>query len=214
MSTKSTWMRTQSGRVLQLTEPNEDAINLEDIAYSLARLHRFTGHIDTTVAQHSVSVMMGLYNNPAFMNIAECICMEPRAMLLTALLHDAHEAYTGDISLPMKQAIGEVADKGMYQLATDPVTLIKRDIQREIHLAFGLTTVQPDALSDAIEVADRKALDIEVWLEAQGLTAWTAAEAEDRFYTLAWKMWMDDHAANFIGQYAWNEDDGYGAEVS
>ena len=212
--TSKTWMRTRSGKRMELTAPSRNAIALKDIAYSLARLHRFTGHIETTVAQHSVSVMMALYHSPGFMDMAGAHTnMGPRSMLLAALLHDAHEAYTGDISLPMREAIGKVV--GMRQgVQQNPVTVIKRGIQAEIHKAFGLPVVIPGALRNAIEVADRKALDMEVWWETEiGVPAWGKVQAEEHFYALTLRMWQDPTAADFIGRYSYNES-GYGEEVS
>lgn len=65
----------------------------EDVAPSLARLCRFDGHISAagvySVAQHCVLM-------------AEAAFAETRDPLLAAycLLHDAHEAYIGDITTP------------------------------------------------------------------------------------------------------------------
>lgn len=68
-----------------------------DVPDALARLARFTGHINAgpySVAQHSI-------------HCADAVLAETGDPLAAAyaLLHDAHEAYIGDWSTPLKQAI-------------------------------------------------------------------------------------------------------------
>ena len=70
---------------------------IEVIAHSLAQINRFTGHATRpySVAEHSLLVCeivkgMGLD------------CHAQRA----ALMHDAHEAFTGDVATPIKAALG------------------------------------------------------------------------------------------------------------
>lgn len=70
---------------------------IEVIAHSLAQINRFTGHAHRpySVAEHSLLVCeivkgMGLD------------CHAQRA----ALMHDAHEAFTGDVATPIKSALG------------------------------------------------------------------------------------------------------------
>ena len=89
------WMLTKSGRKVDLLYPKPGMICLDDIAYHLARIHRFTGATTWSVAQHSI--------------FAAALCEADghhSYPVLWTLLHDAHEAYTGDISTPMKSAIG------------------------------------------------------------------------------------------------------------
>lgn len=88
---QSTDMEVASGGLLNLVEPRAEHISLADIASALSNLCRYTGHGRTfySVAQHSVLV-------------ADLVAPEFR---VHALLHDAHEAYVGDISSPMKAAL-------------------------------------------------------------------------------------------------------------
>lgn len=90
-----TWMQTISGRAVDFLVPEPASIEITDIAYSLARLARFNGHAKGlySVAQHSV-------------HVAEH-CARP--WQLAALLHDAPEAYIGDLTSPMKEASPELA---------------------------------------------------------------------------------------------------------
>lgn len=94
-----TWMLTAHGREHHLSGADRqgNTPNISEIAYSLAQINRFTGHAKRpySVAEHSVLVA----------TIAESEGASTSAQL-AALLHDAHEAYTGDVSSPAKWAIG------------------------------------------------------------------------------------------------------------
>lgn len=83
-----TWIQTNSGRIFDLLEPHPDAIDIEDIAQALSNLARFTGHTDFfySVAQHSV--LVSTIVSPAH--------------ALIGLMHDATEAYVGDVARPLK----------------------------------------------------------------------------------------------------------------
>lgn len=100
-----TTIRTRSGAYLDFTCPDPQTIVPEDIANHLARIPRFTGGlaIPISVAQHCLMVL-------------QLGCMlwreqrgteAPVLFRLHCLLHDAAEAYTGDVVKPLKVAIGE-----------------------------------------------------------------------------------------------------------
>lgn len=82
------WISTASGRKYHFMRPSAEEIDLHDIAASLSKTCRFTGHPEPmySVAQHSVLVSRRL----------------PEGLKLAGLMHDAHEAYIGDMSRPMK----------------------------------------------------------------------------------------------------------------
>lgn len=83
------WYGVSSGRLIDISRPSLEDIAIEDIAYSLAHMLRFNGHLKhpISVARHSIYV-------------AELVCEHCK---FAALLHDAHEAYLGDITRPLKQ---------------------------------------------------------------------------------------------------------------
>lgn len=91
-------MTTRSGRRFYFDnpDPSPEAIILSDIDYALRHLNRFTGHVGPyNVATHSVNVLRCALELGAQPH-------EARA----ALMHDAHEAFVGDVSSPLKIAIG------------------------------------------------------------------------------------------------------------
>lgn len=106
------WKQTWSGKAVGLLDPRPEDIDLlYDVPHALARICRFDGHIRAnhySVAQHCV---IG----------AETIFAETGDRLLAAafLLHDAHEAYLGDIATPVKMAICDPRKLCAAELAFD-----------------------------------------------------------------------------------------------
>lgn len=94
-----TWMLTVTGAQVDLRLMETNSLSLLDIAHALACLNRFTGHCRRpySVAEHSLLVVDIMER--------ELHIHEPAA-LLAGLMHDAHEAYTGDLSTPLKQLLG------------------------------------------------------------------------------------------------------------
>lgn len=86
------YMQTRTGLVIQYEDPIIDDITLEDIAQALSRLYRFNGHSDITVAQHSV-MLAGVARDRGLTVVHQRV----------ALMHDAHEAYVGDMPTPLKR---------------------------------------------------------------------------------------------------------------
>ncbi|MCR4508897.1 phosphohydrolase [Pseudomonas sp. 32.2.56] len=84
-----TWILTRSGKRMDLFDPKPAMVDPADIAHALSMLCRFNGHTSSfySVAQHSCIV-------------ADLV---PRELELAALLHDATEAYVGDMVRPLKQ---------------------------------------------------------------------------------------------------------------
>ncbi|QDT94188.1 HD domain-containing protein [Gimesia algae] len=82
---------TNSGVEFNLTNIDSTQIDINDIAHHLSLINRFAGAMEVpySVAQHSVIVSR---------------IVHPR-FALPALLHDAAEAYIGDISAPVKKLL-------------------------------------------------------------------------------------------------------------
>lgn len=94
----SFFMVTSDGQELSMDHPSRGAITALDIAWSLAQTNRFAGRTirPYSVAEHSLLVC----------EIAEREFGLDLHGQLVALMHDAHEAYCGDLHWPGKQTIG------------------------------------------------------------------------------------------------------------
>ena len=84
----SRWIQTYSGVQFYPEVVADTDFNIRDIAHSLGKLCRFNGHCLTfySVAEHSVHVSRNV----------------PDEYALWGLLHDAAEAYLGDMCRPVK----------------------------------------------------------------------------------------------------------------
>jgi hypothetical protein len=89
--TKTSKLLTLSGKWLDVLNPHVDAIDIQDIAMGLAQTNRYNGQLPRpySVAQHSVL----------------CARVAPPDLKFDALMHDATEAYVGDLCRPVKQQI-------------------------------------------------------------------------------------------------------------
>jgi hypothetical protein len=96
------WIQTFSGRKFDFEDPRAEDVHIADIAHALSLIPRFAGHTEFpySVAQHSLFVA----------DIVER-CLGRPEFALEALLHDAPEAYYGDITRPMKALLGETAKR-------------------------------------------------------------------------------------------------------
>jgi hypothetical protein len=101
------WILTHSGRQFDLARPTAAMISPHDIAHALANLCRFNGHTRThySVAQHSLLVAS----------------LVPAKHQLVALLHDATEAYVGDMTRPLKALLPSyrVAEETVWKAVCD-----------------------------------------------------------------------------------------------
>lgn len=85
---KNLCITTRSGRQVNLLDPQYSQIDIGDIAHGLAYQCRFNGQTSRfySIAQHSLMVASIL----------------PDHLKLAGLLHDAAEAYVGDVVQPLK----------------------------------------------------------------------------------------------------------------
>jgi hypothetical protein len=130
------WMLTAGGRKVVINAIEVSDIAIEDIAASLAKICRFTGHcrIFWSVAEHSMLVSAILASR--FPNDHE--------LQLCGLLHDATEAYLQDLATPLKNLI---ADYGALEHAA----------WFAVAERFGL----PLSMPLAVKIADVEALAVE-----------------------------------------------------
>jgi 5'-nucleotidase len=146
------WVQTRSGRAVDLLDTQPEQINAEDIAVQLGRIPRWNGatigrpNEIYPVAMHSILVSMLLPHNA------------PPELRLVALLHDAHEAYTGDMPSPVKWAIRHILHRN--GCSVDPFRYISDTVQDAVLRAVGIEHV-PDTYSVAVKQADMLALALE-----------------------------------------------------
>ena len=135
----STFFQTHTGLRIDPLRPCADHVRIEDIAHALARICRFGGHCAAfySVAQHSVLLSFAAerlgvtLSGPGHGSGA-------LAAARWALLHDAAEAYLGDLIAPIK-----------YLPGLAEYRLLEQAWQEEISLALGLFPLRmPDAIRD------------------------------------------------------------------
>lgn len=116
------WMQTYSHEKLWLLHPRADQISIREIAHALGNTCRFNGHPTGhySVAQHAVAVSEN--------------CLPEHA--LWGLLHDAHEAYMGDITSPMKKTLEQLG-------AGDALKVIEDRLMAAIAARFNLELPVP-----------------------------------------------------------------------
>lgn len=87
-------VRTYTGKEVNPLDLRPEDIDIRDIAHSLALCNRFAGHtrLPVSVAQHSILVAQ---------------LAEPFGQALAGLLHDATEAYLGDVTKWLKATMPE-----------------------------------------------------------------------------------------------------------
>lgn len=134
------WIITAAGQEFDLEQLRLGQVDIKSIAHSLAQLNRFTGHASRpySVAEHSLLVA----------DIAERELGLDVHGQLAALLHDAHEAYCGDLHTPGKRRIGAA----WYSF--------ERQLEGLVHSAFAINSAARHHEA-AIKRADLMALAIE-----------------------------------------------------
>lgn len=91
-------IQTYTGLAFDYLNPSPEMVDIRDIAHSLATAPRFNGHLSVgiSVAGHCVTCAEALRG----LGYSYDICLQ-------ALLHDASEAYIGDIPKPLKELLPE-----------------------------------------------------------------------------------------------------------
>ena len=147
-----TWTQTHSGRKFDLLNPTPDMVEWTDVGHALANLCRFNGHTRFlySVAQHSMLVEELARRCPTVR------VFNPQRALL-ALLHDAHEAYLGDMTTPVAHALDLVGGFA----AVGGMKTLKDRADRAIFAKAGLTPEDVARWSPEVKRADSLSLMIE-----------------------------------------------------
>ena len=130
------WILTRSGRKFDLAQPTAAMVDIADITHSLSMQCRFNGHTSHfySVAQHC-------------MLVADLV---PAEHQLAALLHDATEAYVGDLVRPLKLGMREFYECQNLESLYDAV---ERRVWIAICARFDLDPILPDSVKHADLVA-------------------------------------------------------------
>jgi len=171
------WIQTFTGKKFYPFSPKVEDICIEDIAHALSLICRFNGHCREfySVAQHSclVSGLCGAKRKNA--------SKYHQDLAKLGLLHDAAEAYLGDIARPIKSREDDDRERWLFH---------------KIKQVFGLDEYAPKldeeiARHDASTLACEKAILIPHYLEWPGVTnvdpkfitivPWAPEEAEAKF---------------------------------
>lgn len=180
----NTIMQTYCGSPVDILNPRPRDFRILDIAMALSKVARFTGHTQhhASVAQHSILVSH---------------LLEGTGLEMEGLMHDAAEAYTGDISTPMKRAITEMVYRLTGEMNVDPVKAITHEIDIALAKQFGLIYPRPAA----VKAADLEAMTLErrqMMMPASGVR-WTT-DVRARVLALSW-MDPDAAATAFVSRY-------------
>ena len=120
----------RSGRYFDFERPQDAYFTVEDIAGALAKICRFTGQTNQfySVAEHSVLVSRLVSREDAF----------------AGLMHDAAEAFLGDVSSPLKALLPDYL-------------IVERRVEAAIFERFQI----PLPLPESVKRADRAMLGLE-----------------------------------------------------
>jgi hypothetical protein len=116
------WMQTFTGKQFFPLDPRPEDIDPQDIARALAMQCRFNGHVRKfySVAEHCVLLSNAVSEENA----------------LWALLHDATEAYVGDMVRPLKKHMPEyIANEDKLMGVIAQRFGLKGEIPPEVHWA-------------------------------------------------------------------------------
>lgn len=204
MGTTALWFQSFTGRRIVIDEPDPEVIDVIDIAHALSMTCRYGGHCKNfySVAEHSELVTdIGKRDAPGSHT-------DPVGQLFL-LLHDAAEAYLGDVITPVKRAIRreitETSADGV-RIANRPRIIapyddLEKRWSRAIQVRFGLP-MPSKAILDLIDRSDELALCHEIlqlfsdlrpewWAKERrekprfetviGLRCWSPAQAEMSF---------------------------------
>lgn len=121
------WMQTFTGARFYPLDPRVDEVDLRDIAHSLSLLCRYGGHVDRfySVAEHCVLMSQAVSPEHA----------------MSALLHDATEAYVVDVPRPLKAQLPDY-----------------RAIEADVWLAIAVRFGVPVRLPVEVHEADNRIL--------------------------------------------------------
>lgn len=187
------WIQTFSGERFFPAAPDASKIHLKDIAHSLANLTRYCGHCSSfySVAEHSILVateMAKKFFGPEhdIWSLWEIQIPEVELqMIRSAFLHDAPEAYVGDVTAPLKNLC-----KGFRIIESR----VDKAVRKRFELRFPLDLKEIHECDVAVFLAEKDQLmddSVEPWsvsgepADVGKLNCWAPHTAEKMFLRAA-----------------------------
>lgn len=153
---KSFFLQTRAGHSFYPKEGKISTVTIEDIAHALSNLCRYNGHCRKfySVAEHSVLVA----------KIIRHIWPHDKNAIWAGLLHDATEAYVGDVTTPLKITMPQ------FMALEDKVA---RQIAKTFKIKWNKRTVE------RVKIADMIALSTEAHKLFTDVSEWSSIENFD-----------------------------------
>ena len=149
-----TWTHTTRGRALDLLNPRKEDISINEIAAALGNQCRYAGGVSKfySVAEHSVL-------------IAQWLRAQEHGpwTQMGGLLHDAAEAYTGDITWPMQQVL--FGDHGPDDAANEAGRVVRARYKRTQYLLDELIANEAGIASAWLHVVAVRDADLRILLD-------------------------------------------------
>jgi uncharacterized protein len=142
------WKQTFSGKQVDFINPDPEQLCIEDIAHALAHTCRYTGHTQYfySTAEHSIILVNYIWSNLGYSKQDQ----------FTMLMHDAAEAFLGDISSPLKALLPDYKK-------------IEKNFEKVLANKFGFEYPLPDRLK---QLDKRIILDEVKYLFAESVGNW------------------------------------------
>ena len=158
-------IETASGAEVDVLKFSDEMVSLDDIIASLSKICRYNGHVPHfySVAEHSVLV-------------AEHLAQQGHGalMCLTGLLHDAAEAYVGDMVRPLKNH---------PEFGSTHQTIESR-VSERIHTVLGGFYPHPEA----VHLADKAVYEWEVDNIRTGLVRGLEPQMAAKLFQTAFRL--------------------------
>lgn len=164
-------IRLRSGKYLDLANPKPDQMTFADIAGALSKICRFGGQCDRfySVAEHCYHCAMQAKNDGRDLEDQKA-----------CLLHDAAEAFIGDVVKPLKIMLPDYSE---VEMLMEDCIANKFDIQSPIHIVR--------EIDHAMLIAERRRMfsrDEVIWSGEETVRSlsiefkcWSPSEAEQMF---------------------------------
>lgn len=162
------FLQTRSGDFLDFRNPDPDTIHIEDIAHALALTCRYNGHTPYpySVAQHCVLASR----------------MAPPGLELEALMHDAQEAYVGDMPSPLKKMLPG------YQVVEDMVEYV---IRKKYGLSSGGMSRAVKEIDTRMLATEAAAFKFKLWVSIKNVEPYPALPIVQWDWTFAKRKFLE-----------------------